>query len=80
MALFGGMRDAKFLAAIKPISNKKKANIPLNKSIENGAIIFWPSAPLSKPTTIDPNNKSWAPSVNDSCKIEDMPIRLQFGF
>ena len=73
------LRPLKFLAAMSPMSKRKKASMPLNKSIENGAINLCPESPLRSATAMDPSNRSCAPSVNDSCSILEIPAGSCFN-
>ena len=54
-------------AASKPMSSRKKDNMPLNRSPAKGFIAASPASPLTMPTTIAPSSSSCAPSVSDSC-------------
>ena len=70
----------KFLATINPISSKKNASMPLNKSIEKGAIILSPVDPAKRPTIIAPIKSNCAPSVKDLCnKFNELPFLFDFA-
>ena len=56
-------------AAFRPMSSRKKASIPLNRSPANGCMASWPDCPVTMPITIAPSSTNCAPSVTDSCRM-----------